>query len=126
MFQGTEDIHVEVGKQPTPSSTFKPLVETISEDRIVVNSNLEEADVNSPEDGEDLDKTTSGPAQDSHDEGVKNDQQPTDGCNEEVSSPIENDKDKLPPESNYGDGSEHIETDGNILQEVVAEFETES
>jgi len=47
-----EDSNAEVGKQPTPSSTFKPLVETIFEDQIVVNSNLHEDDANPQEDDE--------------------------------------------------------------------------
>jgi len=81
MFQDIEDSHAEIGKEPTPSSTFKLLVETNLGDQIVVNSNLQEDDVNSLEEGEDLKKNTSEAAQGSHVKDIKNDQQTADGGN---------------------------------------------
>ncbi|XP_039684096.1 uncharacterized protein [Medicago truncatula] len=57
--KGTEDSNADFGKQPTPSSTFRPSMTTISEDQIAVHPRLEKDNVNHEEDDAEKDEVSS-------------------------------------------------------------------
>jgi len=117
MPQGTGNNNAEGNKQTTSSSTLKQPIQTISKDRVIVDSIL-------PEEEEDPEKTQSDPPYDVED--LETDQQHANEGNEVVSSPVEGDKRKTLRESNFENNSEPTDIDEDNHQKAVDESKGES